>query len=81
MQIMWAVQVHEAEEDADSTLGWWVQHNSAELIVDHPGANNGFRSNICLWVQRQLSIVVLCNALWGEPRVVTDQVYRIFTSL
>jgi CubicO group peptidase (beta-lactamase class C family) len=77
---MWAIQVHEAEEDADSALGWWVQHNSAELVVDHAGADDGFQSNFCLWVQRQLSIVVLCNAVWGDPRAVTDAVCQLLTA-
>ena len=71
---MWAIQVHEAEENADSAFGWWVQHNSAELIVDHPGVDNGFQRYFCRWVDRLLSMVVLCYAVWSELRIVMNVV-------
>ncbi len=74
---MWAVQVHRPGADSDSALGWWVRQNRAELIVEHDGEDDGFVSHLCLWVQRQLSIVVLCNAVWGDPRAVSDAVYQL----
>jgi CubicO group peptidase (beta-lactamase class C family) len=32
------------------------------------------------YMHRQLSIVVLCNAVWGDPRAVTDGVYQLLTA-
>lgn len=76
---MWSVQVHEANDAAssDSALGWWVRHNHTEIIVEHEGGDDGFVSHFCLWPQRQLSMVVLCNAVWAEPWKVTEEVYRL----
>jgi CubicO group peptidase (beta-lactamase class C family) len=76
---MWAIQVHEVDADAgdDSALGWWVRRDPTELIVQHNGADDGFESQFCLWTQRQLSMVVLCNADWAKPWLVIDDVYRL----
>jgi hypothetical protein len=77
---MWAVQMHETRTDvpSDSALGWWVRRDSTELVVDHDGGDDGFVSHFRLWTQSQLSIVVLCNAVWAEPWKVADEVYRLF---
>jgi CubicO group peptidase (beta-lactamase class C family) len=76
---LWAIQVHDVRPNArdDSALGWWVRRNSAELIVEHDGEDDGFVSHFCLWTQSQLSIVVLCNAVWAEPWTVTGAVYQL----
>jgi CubicO group peptidase (beta-lactamase class C family) len=68
---MWAVQVPEAGRMLASALGWWVQQRSPELIVEHDGEDDGFLSHLSLWPERHQSIVVLCNAMWAEPRDVT----------
>lgn len=76
---MWAIQVHEVSADArdDSALGWWVRRDPTELIVEHNGADDGFESQFCLWTQRQLSMVVLCNSDWAKPWLVIDDMYRL----
>jgi CubicO group peptidase (beta-lactamase class C family) len=76
---MWAIQVHEARTDinSDSALGWWVRRDNTELVVDHDGGDDGFVSHFRLWTQSQLSIVVLCNAVWAEPWKVADEVYQL----
>ena len=76
---LWAVQVHEARSDVpdDSALGWWVRRGNIELVVSHDGADDGFQSHFRLWTESQLSIVVLCNAVWAAPSTVADEVYQL----
>ncbi len=76
---MWATQVQNkrTEVQSDTALGWWVRRGQSELVVEHDGEDDGFVSDFRLWTQSQLSIVVLCNAVWAEPWKVTDEVYRL----
>jgi CubicO group peptidase (beta-lactamase class C family) len=74
---MWTVQVPEPGMQSESALGWWVRRGSSELIVEHEGEDDGFLSHVCLWPERQQSIVVLCNASWAEPEHVTKLVSQL----
>jgi CubicO group peptidase (beta-lactamase class C family) len=74
---MWAVQVPAPGRRAESALGWWVRRGAAELIVEHDGEDDGFLSHMCLWPERQQSIVVLCSASWSEPERVTHIVSQL----
>lgn len=73
---MWAVQVHEPGEAIESALGWWVRRGP-ELIVEHDGEDDGFSSHLCLWPERQQSIVVLCNTSGVEPGDLTARVAEL----
>jgi CubicO group peptidase (beta-lactamase class C family) len=70
---LWAVQVRHVRDDVDNdiALAWWVRRGSSELIVEHYGGDDGFRSHLCLWPERHQSVVVLCNVDWVDPGVVT----------
>lgn len=76
---LWAIQVQNVRPDveSDNALGWWVRRNSGEFVVEHDGMDDGFVSHLRLWTQSQISIVVLSNAIWAEPWVVTDAVYQL----
>ena len=76
---MWTIQVQSANPNvgSDSALGWWVHRNQSELVVGHDGEDDGFVSDFRLWTQSQISIVVLCNAIWAEPWKVTEDVYQM----
>lgn len=80
---MWAVQVPDPRADvpSDSALGWWVRRDPTALVVDHDGEDDGFVSHLRLWTQSQLSIVVLCNAVWATPWTVTDEVYKLIKAI
>ncbi len=74
---MWTVQVHELGTSLESALGWWVRQGSPELIVEHDGEDDGFSSHLCLWPERQQSIVVLCNTSGVEPGDLTARVAEL----
>jgi CubicO group peptidase (beta-lactamase class C family) len=78
---LWAVQVRDVRDDVDDdiALAWWVRRGSPELIVEHYGGDDGFLSHLCLWPERHQSVVVLCNADWGDPGVVTGIVADLLT--
>lgn len=79
---LWAVQLRDVRDDVgdDIALAWWVRRGSPELIVEHYGGDDGFRSHLCLWPERRQSVVVLCNADWVDPGAVTEIVAGLLAS-
>jgi CubicO group peptidase (beta-lactamase class C family) len=75
---MWQAQFRAVDtEPEDPALGWWVNREYDELVVQHSGADDGFFSNLCLWTDSGIGIVVLFNSLWGGPWDLTHDIYRI----
>lgn len=78
---MWQMQFRDSDESApdDPALGWWVSRRYPEQVMQHNGGDDGFLSNLRLWTERGIGIVILCNAYWCDPWNATDAVYQILT--
>lgn len=76
---MWQMQFRDSNEgfSTDTALGWWVSRRYRERVMQHDGEDDGFVSNLRLWTESGIGIVILCNALWAEPWKVTDEVYKL----
>jgi CubicO group peptidase (beta-lactamase class C family) len=76
---MWQVQVRSKSSDAseDPALGWWVNRRYADTVVQHDGGDDGFLSNLRLWTEKNVGIVILCNATWCDPETATDEVFEL----
>jgi hypothetical protein len=76
---MWRMQFRDQDEEVstDTALGWWVSRRYSERVMQHDGEDDGFVSNLRLWTESGIGIVILCNALWAEPWTVTDEVHRL----
>lgn len=79
---MWRMQFRDRNEEfsTDTALGWWVSRRYSERVMQHDGEDDGFVSNLRLWTESGIGIVVLCNALWAEPWKATDEVYKILVA-
>ena len=76
---MWRMQFRDQDEEVstDTALGWWISRRYSERVMQHDGEDDGFVSNLRLWTESGIGIVILCNALWAEPWTVTDEVHRL----
>lgn len=77
--VMWQMQFRDSDESApdDPALGWWVSRRYTERVMQHNGGDDGFLSNLRLWTESGIGIVILCNAYWCDPWNATDEVYKI----
>lgn len=78
-ETMWQMQFRDRDESAphDPALGWWVSRRYPERVMEHNGGDDGFLSNLRLWTESGIGIVILCNAYWCDPWNATDEVYKI----
>jgi len=78
---MWQMQFRDSDETApdDPALGWWVSRRYPERVMQHNGGDDGFLSNLRLWTESGIGIVILCNATWCDPWNATDEVYQLLT--
>lgn len=76
---MWRLQLRTPEEDDDEdpALGWWVNRQYAEKVVQHDGEDDGFVGNLRLWTQSGIGVVMLCNGQWCDPWNASDEVYAL----
>ena len=76
---MWKLQFRSTSETVtdDPALGWWVSRQYGEKVMQHDGGDDGFVSNLRLWTESGVGIVMLCNAIWAEPWHASDEVYRL----
>jgi CubicO group peptidase (beta-lactamase class C family) len=76
---MWTMQFRSKFEDAtdDPALGWWVNRRYSEKVMEHDGGDDGFLSNLRLWTESGVGIVILCNSMWCDPWNATDDVYKL----
>jgi CubicO group peptidase (beta-lactamase class C family) len=79
---MWRMQLRTTgEEDSeDPALGWWVNRRYAQTVMQHDGEDDGFLSNLRLWTESGIGVVMLCNAQWCDPWKASDEVYALATS-
>lgn len=76
---MWQMQFRDSDDEApdDPALGWWVSRRYSEKVMQHNGGDDGFLSNLRLWTESGIGIVILCNAYWCDPWNATSEVYKI----
>ena len=76
---MWRMQLHTIGEGGGEApaLGWWINRRHAEQVMQHDGEDDGFVSNLRLWTESGIGVVMLCNAQWTDPWQACDEVYAL----
>lgn len=79
---MWRMQLRTLGEDdsEDPALGWWINRRYAQPVMQHDGEDDGFVSNLRLWTESGIGVVMLCNAQWCDPWKASDEVLAIALS-
>lgn len=79
---MWRMQLETARENAyeDPALGWWINRRHAEKVVQHDGEDDGFVSNLRLWTESGVGVVMLCSAQWCDLWQASDEVRALGSS-
>lgn len=77
--VMWQMQLRDSDPEApdDPALGWWISRRYPERVMQHNGGDDGFLSNLRLWTESNIGIVILCNGYWCDPWNASHEVYRI----
>ena len=76
---MWRMQLHTIGEGGGEApaLGWWINRRHAEKVMQHDGEDDGFVSNLRLWTESGIGVVMLCNGQWCDPWQACDEVYAL----
>lgn len=75
-EVMWAPVVSVSPK-VSMGLGWFIKTSDAGTEVYLSGTDHGFTTQFSLYLDWQLSVVVICNAEWGKPWKIASDAAQI----